>query len=73
MWVQAGRAIHFACTWCALCVCMCVYVSVLLGGQDEPKIKGREVVVGGGGGGHHLNPPLLTCEQRDVVERSTAN
>lgn len=58
MWVQEGRAIHFACT----CSVLCVYVSVLLGGQDESEIKVGEV-----GEVHHLDPPLLTCEQRETV------
>lgn len=65
-----GRQSH---SFCALPVCfslyVCVCVYVLSGGRDESETEGGEVR----GDTHPLNPPLLTCEQRDGAERSTAN
>lgn len=66
MWVQqAERVIHFVHVCVFFYTCVCVW----WGGRDESEIEGGEVR----GGTHPLNPPLLTCEQRDGTERSTAN
>lgn len=58
MWVQAGRVILFVCTCSVLCVCVGVVR------QDESEIKEGE----DGGGVPCLNPPLLTCEQRETAQ-----
>lgn len=52
-----------------LCMCVCFSICVPVYGRDKSEIEGGEVR----GGTHPLNPPLLTCEQRDGAERSTAN
>lgn len=63
-----GRESSFILCMC-VCFSICARVYVLWGGRDESEIEGGEVR----GGTHPLNPPLLTCEQGDGAERSTAN
>lgn len=61
------RESHSFCS--SVCVFLYVCVYVRWDGRDESEIEGGEVR----GGTHPLNPPLLTREQRDSAEWSTAN
>ena len=71
MWVQRAEEsfILCMCVYSSSCVYVCVCVFVVGWMRQTQRLRDGEVR----GGTHPLDPPLLTSEQRDRAERSTAN